>query len=418
LISGLLALSFNQSLVHQFTLVILIAVLASLIPYLFTTMTDLLCFIEGKANGKVAFLITAQTDHTLTIKGETDFNQNMKTVANIKGNNVLFSDSEDLSITLSPDLQLIYTAHQLKLSGSIRIPKANITPKDYSASVGLPKDVTFVKPSGQVIEDKNTLPLYSEITVSFGPNVFLKYKGINAKLFGQIRVVDKPKQATQGFGEIQARDGKFSKYGTTLTLNRANIHFSGPIDDPSLDIEAIKKFNLSGSNKPFSSNTLIAGVMIRGKASKPDIILFSDPAVLSKSDILSYLVLGMSASQASSDQGALLLRAASFLDGSGSSKGGVSSIMSSMKDSLGLSDVSLETTSTIDKDTKHVSTGTSLVIGKYLSPKIYISYSLGFVSNLNVFKVRYDFNRRWSVQTSASTQDTGADLFYTFESGN
>jgi len=48
LISGLLALSFNQSLVHQFTLVILIAVLASLIPYLFTTMTDLLCFIEGK----------------------------------------------------------------------------------------------------------------------------------------------------------------------------------------------------------------------------------------------------------------------------------------------------------------------------------------------------------------------------------
>lgn len=57
LITLLLLLTMNQGLVQQFTIIILLATLASLIPYLFTTMAELILFIREpeKYQGKRIF---------------------------------------------------------------------------------------------------------------------------------------------------------------------------------------------------------------------------------------------------------------------------------------------------------------------------------------------------------------------------
>ena len=56
----------------------------------------------------------------------------------------------------------------------------------------------------------------------------------------------------------------------------------------------------------------------------------------------------------------------------------------------------------------------SLVLGKYLSPRLYISYSVGFAEAVNQLQIRYQLSRRWTLQTETGLQ-TGADLLYTLE---
>jgi len=57
---------------------------------------------------------------------------------------------------------------------------------------------------------------------------------------------------------------------------------------------------------------------------------------------------------------------------------------------------------------------TSLVLGKYLSPRLYVSYGISFTEQLNTLKLRYSLSDRWTVKTEVGTA-RGADLVYTIE---
>jgi len=56
----------------------------------------------------------------------------------------------------------------------------------------------------------------------------------------------------------------------------------------------------------------------------------------------------------------------------------------------------------------------TLVVGKYISPKLYVSYGIGLIEPINTFIMRYKLGSKWSLQTESGL-NTGADLFYTFE---
>jgi translocation and assembly module TamB len=72
---------------------------------------------------------------------------------------------------------------------------------------------------------------------------------------------------------------------------------------------------------------------------------------------------------------------------------------------LGLPDISVEST---------LSNETSLVLGKYLSPRLYVSYGVSLTESINTFKMRYTINDRWTIKTE-SGKEIGADLVYTIE---
>jgi translocation and assembly module TamB len=59
----------------------------------------------------------------------------------------------------------------------------------------------------------------------------------------------------------------------------------------------------------------------------------------------------------------------------------------------------------------------SFVAGKYLSPKLYVSYAAGLFENTNTFRVRYSLSSRWTLQTESGTKASGTDILYWFERG-
>ena len=57
---------------------------------------------------------------------------------------------------------------------------------------------------------------------------------------------------------------------------------------------------------------------------------------------------------------------------------------------------------------------TSLVLGRYLSPRLYVSYGVGLVEAINTVKMRYTIGDHWTIKTEAGTQRS-ADLVFTIE---
>ena len=66
----------------------------------------------------------------------------------------------------------------------------------------------------------------------------------------------------------------------------------------------------------------------------------------------------------------------------------------------------------VSLETDPIANETSLVLGRYLSPRLYVSYGVSLTEQLNVFKMRYTLGDHWTIRTEAG-QAYGADLVYT-----
>ena len=73
---------------------------------------------------------------------------------------------------------------------------------------------------------------------------------------------------------------------------------------------------------------------------------------------------------------------------------------------LGLDEVSLER----DSD----SNDTTVVLGKALSPKLFVSYGISIAEAINTIKLRYTLNERWSLKAEAGIEQS-ADIEYRIE---
>ena len=57
---------------------------------------------------------------------------------------------------------------------------------------------------------------------------------------------------------------------------------------------------------------------------------------------------------------------------------------------------------------------TMLVVGKYLTPDLYISYGRSLFSGGNLFFLRYNLSKSWQVETQTG-QESGVDIYYKIE---
>jgi len=90
-----------------------------------------------------------------------------------------------------------------------------------------------------------------------------------------------PSQVLRGEGTIRVETGRYAAYGQALDIERGQLRFLGPIDNPGLDVLAVRK-----------TPTVKAGVQVGGTVQRPLVKLYSDPA-LPDSEKLSWLVLDM-----------------------------------------------------------------------------------------------------------------------------
>jgi translocation and assembly module TamB len=222
-----------------------------------------------------------------------------------------------------------------------------------------------------------------------GDRVTVDTLGLSGRLSGNLRVNSDDTGISRGTGELNVEEGKYTAYGRKLDVERGRLLFSnGLLSDPGIDLRATKVFP-----------DITAGVNVRGTLRAPRMTFFSDPPV-TQSQIVSLLLAGgtLESVQNSNTANGGAAR-------SGLLQGGAI-VAQQLGSKVGIADVSVESDLTPND--------TSLVLGRYLSPRLYISYGIGLAEALNTIKMRYTIGDHWTVKTEAGT-NRSADLVYTIE---
>jgi translocation and assembly module TamB len=393
------------------------------IPDLNLKITNIKAHSEMTTAG-IAYAGTLNSGNgSIEVKGSTAFvAPDFTTKIAITGKDFRAANTKSYKVNVNPNLNLVITPLQLTLNGTITIPKANLKPQDFSSSETLPEEVTITGGSTKNLIPTTPFNIYSTIKLVLGDDVKINIKGLTGNVIGQLTINEDPHKGTTGIGLLAIKNGVFNAYGQELTIQKGTLSFSGgSIDDPVIYVEAVKYLK---SAQTAAGNSLAVGAKVQGSVRKPVTTLFSDPATLSSTDILSYLVLGQPASQindisqkSSQDQIGLLLSAASLLNVGGSS--GVAAITGNIRKTFGLDTLGLETQSTyIPSAAKGITPTTAFFLGKYLTPSLYVSYGISYLSSSdieNIFRVRYRITKGFQVQSEASNLGTGVDLLYSFE---
>jgi translocation and assembly module TamB len=301
----------------------------------------------------------------------------------VEGANLRVTDVPEAQIDASPTLQFNITGRKIEVAGAVKVPYAKIVPADMTGAVRSSSDEVIV---GQEQTDPSKrFEVTSTITLSLGDHVSIDTTGLTGRLAGTITVRSGYDEATSATGELTIEKGKYSAYARKLDIQRGRLIFTGgPVANPGIDIRAIKEFP-----------DVIAGVNVRGTLLQPRLSFFSDPS-LTQAQIVSLLLAGGSFESAANHQA-----------GAGNemlAQGGAI-LAQQLGSHVGIEDVSLESDLTNE---------TSLVLGRYLSPRLYVSYGIALTEQLNVLKLRYSLGDRWTIKTEVG-QARGADLVYTIQ---
>jgi len=310
----------------------------------------------------------------------------------IKGDKLTVVDIPTVWALASPDLQIHIVPNAIDVKGKLLIPEANITPPNIASTVKESKDVVWVntKNPQPVIKSTSAWAISSAVQLILGEKVNLEVAEFKSRLAGSVFASSKPGKSTMGNGELLIIDGIYKAYGQDLRIERGRVIFAGgPIENPALDIKATR-----------TVDEIIAGVHIQGTATAPQLVLFSQPT-MDQTNILSYIVLGRPAAEATQGDGNALANAAAALPLKEGNK-----IAKELGEDFNLDEVSLGSEGSVEE--------TALTMGKYLSPELYISYGIGLFDSSNILKIRYQLSKNWFIETETGKQ-SGVDLHYTLE---
>lgn len=144
---------------------------------------------------------------------------------------------------------------------------------------GLSSDVLIVSGEG----DGGSAParVRLDVTLNLGNEFFVRGQGLDARLTGGIRVtMEEDDPRPRGRGVVRVAEGRYTAYGVRLAIERGALLFDGALDNPRLDILAVRR-----------NQQVEAGVAITGTALSPRTALYSNPPV-PDSQKLQWLVLG------------------------------------------------------------------------------------------------------------------------------
>ena len=322
----------------------------------------------------------------------------------VKGQNFQALDTSDLRIQLSPDLKLDLAQQQMRIEGQLTIPQAFLRPGgDRPGVIKASNDVVMVNKRSDIAPPSKPkgLALYAKVKVILGDDVQVETAAFKGRLKGSLLVEETPQLAPRGSGSIEVAAGNYRIYGEEIEIQRGQLLFSSsPLDNPGLDLRVARQSQSSTANGSIS-----AGAQIRGTLKKPQMTLFSEPK-MPDADILAYLVLGRSP-QGGGSESALLFKAANAMGLGGGA------LTQGLGDAFGLDSLQLGSSSDAAKESDK--DNTSLMLGKYLTPQLYVGYGVGLLNAVNTFNVKYRLSKKLMFESNSSSVGMGADLIYTIE---
>ena len=239
----------------------------------------------------------------------------------------------------------------------------------------------------------------ANLAIDLGDRFRVFGAGVDARLAGQVTLSGRLPDAPRLNGTVSIAQGSYTGFGQNLEIERGKLVFSGPVDNPAIDIVAYRRFL-----------PVEAGVAISGTARFPRLTLVSKPDV-PEPDKLSWLVLGMSAESSRGGQAAAL-QAAAVLLASGDPRAAAAPSLAS---TVGLDVLSVRTGASglTSSGSAAASVQDSVVtLGKRVSERLFLSYEQSLRGLQNLLRLQYEISERLSIRGRVGTENA-IDLVWT-----
>jgi translocation and assembly module TamB len=336
---------------------------------------------------------------TLSIKGNAALGAGAEMRLGIEGSKFTAVDIPAAKAVISPNLTIVQDAKGMTIGGKVNVDMADVNVERLpgAGATRASSDVVVVDDKQREAAEESA-PISADIRVDLGNKVHLVGFGIDGRITGQLDVRERPGRATTGQGQIGV-DGTYKAYGQDLRIEQGQLLFaSTPIDNPGINIRAARTLN---PNATIDEGQKV-GLYVSGTARRPILTVFSNP-VMEQSDALSYLVTGKPLSQVKGGEGNMVGAAAQAL---GSAAGDL--LAKSVGSKIGVDDIGVSNNDALG--------GTSaFTVGKYLSPRLYLSYGVGLFDPGQVITLRYLLSRRWNFEAQNATDFSRASLNYRLE---
>ncbi|MCG5547793.1 translocation/assembly module TamB domain-containing protein [Halorhodospira halochloris] len=300
-------------------------------------------------------------------------------------------------LRVSPDLMARVRPGTVEVVGSVHVPSGKITVQEIPQQVVAKSDDAVVirrerDDATDILEEvAQAWGFDADLELSMGDRVDLEAFGINGKLTGSMRIRQRPEAEPAGFGELRIVDGEYRAYGQRLSIRRGMVMFSGPLDRPELDVEAVRRIERDG---------VTAGLRLIGSAREPNVSVFSEPA-MSEEDALSYMIRGRPLGAEGPGSDALVAQAAVALG-----VYGAQSAVGGFAEQLGVEDFEIDAVGEGEE--------AQVVVSGYVRPNLYVAYGVGVFQPLNTVTLRYYLTQQLFME-AVSSEESALDLMYRFD---
>jgi translocation and assembly module TamB len=296
----------------------------------------------------------------------------------------------DRKIVATGNLSMQLGDEAIKVDGKLGIDEG-LFDLSKSDAPSLDSDVEVLDPNAAPAEDgadaaaavapRTSRATQVNLAVDLGDNLRLRGRGIDTKLKGTLQITS-PNGALAVRGTVSTSRGQYVAYGQKLDVKRGEITFTGPVNDPRLDILATRP-NLD----------IIVGVAITGTALAPHVKLTSEPE-MSDSDKLSWLMLGRAPETVGGADTALLQQAAmALLAGEGEAPS------DQLLKRLGLTDFAVGQKTDADNARQ-----TIVSLGRQLSKRVYVGYERSVTSATSNWQLIYRIAQRLTIRAQAGVE--------------
>lgn len=291
----------------------------------------------------------------------------------------------DLRMVVGGDGTLRIETGKLVLAGKLRIDEGNIAYEPSTAGQ-LADDVVIVgaaprPPSSEA--GVGDLPLRLDLDIETESGVTFVGEGLDTRLAGSVHLTTLANGRLNAKGTIRTRYGTYTALGQRLTIDRGALTFDGPVDNPALDVIALRK-NLA----------VEAGLQITGTVRVPRVQLVSNPPV-PDDEKLSWLVSGQPLDRASRADVSLLASASASLLGKGKP------VTQTIANSIGLDEISVHQSSVTNAT--GTAAGQVVSFGKRLSDRLSLVYEQGLTIATNALRIEYALTRTVTLRAEAGT---------------
>ena len=201
-----------------------------------------------------------------------------------------------------------------------------------------------------------------------------------------MKVTTGPTGALRGRGTIRTVFGTYYAFGQKLTIDRGRLIFDGPLEDPALDVVALRK-NLA----------VEAGVELSGTVKVPRVRITSNPPV-AENEALAWLITGQGLSGTGrSDYAALGAASAALLGRNGKP------ITTRIAQQFGLDDISVQSSGTATGTSSNPIAGQVVVFGKRISDRLTLGYEQGLSLASGALRLEYALTRTLTLRAEAGT---------------